>query len=186
MDDADRVTLPSIAGAGASIAHPPMHWQPLPPRARAVFVVGALLPALGVACGLAFVLGLVVLRTLLDVDTALALPLAFGVLLPLAALLAVALGRRLHRRLAWRVDEGGLTVRRGAWWLRETHVPATRVQHLDLTRGPLQRRRALATLVLHTAGTRMGAVTVPNLDETDAERLRDALARQHAVDADDA
>lgn len=161
-------------------------WQPLPSRARGLFVAMALGPAIGIACGLSVPMALVVLHGLLEVPRTLAFALAFGTALPLAVMLAVGLGRRLHRRLLWRVDAGGLTVRRGAWWLRETHVPATRVQHLDLTRGPLQRRRALATLVLHTAGTRMGAVTVPNLDDADAERLRDALARQHAHDADDA
>ena len=60
---------------------------------------------------------------------------------------------------------------------RETRVPATRVQHLDLKRGPLQRGRSLATLVVHTAGTRHSAVTVPHLDADDAERLRDRLSR---------
>ena len=62
-------------------------------------------------------------------------------------------------------------------------MPATRVQHLDLKRGPLQRRRDLATLVVHTAGTRHSAVTVPHLDADDAERLRDRLGRQ--IDHDD-
>lgn len=185
-----------MADADLAAAPPPLHgptpevdsggWQPLPERARGLFVAAVLGPSIGIACGLSVPTALVVLHGLLDVGRPLAFALAFGIALPLAALLAFGLGRRLHRRLLWRTDAGGLTVRRGAWWLRETHVPATRVQHLDLTRGPLQRRRALATLVLHTAGTRMGAVTVPNLDEADAERLRDALARQHAHDADDA
>jgi membrane protein YdbS with pleckstrin-like domain len=62
-------------------------------------------------------------------------------------------------------------------------VPASRVQHLDLKRGPLQRRYGLATLVIHTAGTRHSAVAVSGLDAADAERLRDRLA--HQVDDDD-
>ena len=46
-----------------------------------------------------------------------------------------------------------------------------------------QRRRNLATLVIHTAGTRHSAVTVPHLDAEDAQRLRDLLGRQ--IDHDD-
>ena len=41
-----------------------------------------------------------------------------------------------------------------------------------------------STLVVHTAGTRMAAVSVSGLDAEDAERLRERLATQ--VDHDDA
>ena len=68
-------------------------------------------------------------------------------------------------------------------WQRETRVPASRVQHLDLRHGPLERRWRLATLVVHTAGSRFSSVTVTGLDADDAERLRDRLARQ--LDNDD-
>jgi hypothetical protein len=57
------------------------------------------------------------------------------------------------------------------------------VQHLDLKRGPLERRYGLATLVIHTAGTRDSAVNVEGLEDADAEHLRDRLARQ--MDHDD-
>jgi len=60
------------------------------------------------------------------------------------------------------------------------------VQHLDLKRGPLQRRYGLATLVIHTAGTRHSVVSIGGLDADDAERLRDQLAHQVDDDGDDA
>ena len=69
-------------------------------------------------------------------------------------------------------------------WQLETRIPISRVQHLDLRRGPLERRAGLATLIVHTAGTRMSAVTVSGLDEVDAERLRDTLSHQLDQDAD--
>ena len=50
-------------------------------------------------------------------------------------------------------------------------------------RGPLQRGLRLATLVIHTAGTRMATVAVAGLDSDDAERLRDRLSRP--LDRDD-
>jgi membrane protein YdbS with pleckstrin-like domain len=102
----------------------------------------------------------------------------------LVAMLGLWVGFRQFRHIAWRLDDDGLAIRRGRMFQRETRVPATRVQHLDLKRGPWQRRRRLATLVVHTAGTRHSAVTVPHLDENDAEHLRDALGRQ--IDRDDA
>ena len=42
----------------------------------------------------------------------------------------------------------------------------------------------LATLVIHTAGTRLNAVAVRGLGVAEAERLRDALARVTADDDD--
>ncbi len=69
-------------------------------------------------------------------------------------------------------------MRRGHLWQSESHVPVSRVQHLDLRRGPLERAAGLATLTVHTAGTRLNTVAITRLDQTDAERLRDRLARQ--------
>jgi membrane protein YdbS with pleckstrin-like domain len=113
------------------------------------------------------------------------LPGPVGALIAASAVAAFAvwLGFRQFRYIAWRLDDEGLAIRRGRMFQRETRVPATRVQHLDLKRGPWQRKRGLATLVVHTAGTRHSAVTLPHLDADDAERLRDVLGRQ--VDRDD-
>jgi membrane protein YdbS with pleckstrin-like domain len=104
--------------------------------------------------------------------------------LVLGVAFALWLGVKQYRYTYWRLDEDGLAIRRGRMWQRETRVPATRVQHLDIKRGPLQRRRHLSTLVVHTAGTRHSAVTLPHLDADDAQRLRDRLGRQLDLDDD--
>lgn len=153
----------------------PAAWQPLPRRARALMMlsmVGMFMPAVPVA-------------VIVAASTDVASPIVAGIG---AFLLALALGTwrgaRQYACFAWRLDDDGLAVRRGTLWQSETRVPATRVQHLDLKRGPLQRRRTLATLVVHTAGTRMSTVTVAHLDDGDAERLRDVLSRR-VDDVDD-
>ncbi|MFT4257648.1 MAG: PH domain-containing protein [Pseudoxanthomonas sp.] len=94
------------------------------------------------------------------------------------------LGWKRHRRTTWKLDDTGFAVRRGRLWQTETRVPTSRVQHLDLKRGPLERMAKLATLVVHTAGTRMPAVSISGLDDADAEWLRDKLARQIDHDGD--
>lgn len=153
----------------------PTGWQPLPPRALPLSVIGGALPLAMPAA----VAGAIIARVFDVASPWLAAPaLALA-----AALFGAWLGFKQHRSTAWRLDDEGLAVRRGRFWQRETRVPITRVQHLDLKRGPLQRSRRLATLVVHTAGTRHGAVTVPNLDADDAEHLRDRLGRQ--IDRDD-
>lgn len=166
----------SDPGASTPLATaPPSDWQPLPARARALFLIGSVpgfaLPA--AAAGFAFAAVTDWVPPWLATPAGLLLGLAFG----------AWLGVKRHKHTHWRLDEAGLEVRRGRLWQRETRVPVTRVQHLDLKRGPLQRRRNLATLVVHTAGTEHSAVSVPNLDADDAERLRDRLSRQ--IDHDD-
>ena len=149
-------------------------WQSLPARARLLFAVSRALPIAGPAAMLGMLAGhLLDQSRILGALAGVVVGLAFG----------AWIGARQFRHVAWRLDEDGLAIRRGRMWQRETRVPATRVQHLDLNRGPWQRRRRLATLVVHTAGTRHSAVSVPHLDDDDAQRLRDVLGRQ--IDRDD-
>lgn len=154
---------------------PAPDWQPLPPRARSLFVLTDV-AVLGV--GLAFAFGMA--AQALDVVAPL---LAAAIGLAVGIVVGSWSGARRHRRTFWLLDAEGFALLRGNLWRRETRVPASRVQHLDLKHGPLERRWHLATLVVHTAGSRMSAVSVSGLDEGDAERLRDRLARQ--LDHDD-
>ncbi|WP_282298217.1 PH domain-containing protein [Stenotrophomonas sp. PS02289] len=100
-----------------------------------------------------------------------------------AVLLGAGFGFRRQRRTWWRLDAQGLGVRRDLMWQLDTRVPLSRVQHLDLRRGPIERAAGLATLVVHTAGSRFSAVSLSGLDHADAEHLRDTLGRQ--LDQDD-
>jgi len=149
-------------------------WQVMPVRA-------ARLAALEGAGGGLFVPG----ALLAGLSAWLGWPLLLAPLwLLLGAGVGAALAWRRVRRTRWRLDAQGLGLRRDLLWHLETRVPLSRVQHLDLRRGPLERRAGLATLIVHTAGTRMSAVVVSGLDDADAEYLRDTLAHQLDQDAD--
>jgi membrane protein YdbS with pleckstrin-like domain len=82
---------------------------------------------------------------------------------------------RRWQSTAWKLDDTGLHLRRGRMWRREVLVPLTRVQHLDIERGPIERRYGLASLVVHTAGTRQHALRLAGLPDAEATALRDAL-----------
>lgn len=173
----DSEPSPADASGPAAEALPAQAgWQRLPPRAQVLFVLGNL-----VGYGIAAVAALVPVGLLLPWD-GLKLPLSVA-LLVLLPLLGVWLARKQYRHTWWRLDAQGFALRRGRMWQQETRVPTSRVQHLDLKRGPLERRFGLATLAIHTAGTRHSAVVVGGLDVDDAERLRDILGRQ--IDGDD-
>ena len=91
------------------------------------------------------------------------------------AILAYAWPRARYRRPRYRVDERGLTIRRGIFWRSETFIPRTRVQHTDVVQGPLQRLYELATLIVHTAGTQDASVGLSGLSYSAALPIRDFL-----------
>lgn len=85
-----------------------------------------------------------------------------------------------RRYKAWGYDAGEeeLHVQSGIWVKSRTVVPYGRVQHIDVSQGPVERRYGVGTLTLHTAGTRGSAVSLPGLQMEDAERLRDEIRAQ--------
>jgi membrane protein YdbS with pleckstrin-like domain len=104
--------------------------------------------------------------------------LASGVV-PLIAILVVAIApQRIYQRLLYGLTERLLQVVRGWLFHTDTIVPFVRVQHLDVTRGPLDKLFGTATLVIHTAGTRNSIVTVPGLAPDRAAEIRDII-REH-------
>lgn len=153
-------------------------WRPLPPRARTLFLLGD-----GLGWSVAAFAAAIGIAVLLPRPMP-AMPLALAALLLLPAW-GVWMALRRYRFTRWLVDDTGFGYRRGRMWRIETRIPRTRVQHVDLKHGPLERAFRLATLVVHTAGTRESAVAVPGLDADEAARLRDLLARQIDEDDDD-
>jgi uncharacterized protein len=84
----------------------------------------------------------------------------------------------VHRRfLAWGYAErdDDLLVRRGVLVRRTSVVPYGRMQYVDVTAGPLDRRLGLARVTLHTAAAASDA-SIPGLPAAEATRLRDRLA----------
>ena len=144
-------------------------WRGLPTAARTLFMLSGALVALPAAFA-----ARIAVRVL-------GLPWPWTTTALVAALIggwAAWLGLRRYRHTRWRLDGEGFSLRKGRMWQSEVRVPINRVQHLDLRRGPLERRYGLATLVIHTAGTRDSSVNVGGLADADAEALRDELARQ--------
>lgn len=80
-----------------------------------------------------------------------------------------------YRFASYRVDGNGLEIARGVHWHTITNVPRSRVQHTDVSQGPIERRYGLGTLIVYTAGTDHSRVTLSGLDFTLAQRLRTHL-----------
>jgi membrane protein YdbS with pleckstrin-like domain len=88
-----------------------------------------------------------------------------------------------YRHTWYRVDENGVEIGRGRFWQRLITVPHARVQHIDVVRGPIERRFGLATLVVYTAGHEHSEIKVEGLSHEAALGLRERLVKEKGLDA---
>jgi membrane protein YdbS with pleckstrin-like domain len=86
----------------------------------------------------------------------------------------------VYGHASYRVDESGLEIHRGVYWRTITSVPRSRIQHTDVSQGPLERRYGLGTLLVYTAGTQHSEVKLTGLELTVARGIR-----AHLLPSDD-
>jgi len=145
--------------------------QHVDPAAITVWRWESALTALVAACALAVPLG--------PMSPSVAVTIGVAVIV-LGALFAWSWPVARYRRLTYAVDGLGLTIQQGVWWRVQIALPRVRIQHSDVSQGPLQRRYGLATLKLYTAGSRFTKVELEGLRHEDAIALRDTLlSRTH-------
>jgi membrane protein YdbS with pleckstrin-like domain len=78
---------------------------------------------------------------------------------------------------AWRysIREHDVVMEHGVLWRVIRSVPRLRIQHVDISRDPLDRILGLATVTLYTAGSGGEAASIPGLTPERAEALREEL-----------
>jgi uncharacterized protein len=87
------------------------------------------------------------------------------------------------RHTFYMLDDDGIEIRSGVWWRAVTSVPRSRVQHIDVTQGPIERSYDLGRLVIFTAGTDHSRVELPGLNYRMAFLLRNHLLPRGTDDA---
>lgn len=85
-----------------------------------------------------------------------------------------------YRHLRFGVDETGIAIESGVIWRSRIALPRVRIQHTDVSQGPLERRYGIGTLKMYTAGSRHTQIELPGLRHEDAIALRDALLAEGA------
>ena len=98
-----------------------------------------------------------------------------GLTLALSVVSVVFLVSGRWRRWGYAFTDRELHVAHGWFTQRHTIVPVSRVQHIDVSQGPLERGAGVATLSLHTAGTERNLVILPGISRQRAEEIRDVI-----------
>jgi len=88
---------------------------------------------------------------------------------------AVVMPRLHHKFTSFRADAQGLEIRSGVLWRSVVTVARSRIQHLDVTQGPIERNYGLGRLHVHTAGTHDATITLWGIAQETAKALRDDL-----------
>lgn len=90
----------------------------------------------------------------------------------LVVLLALIWAPRRYRLTGYCLRQHDLHLRTGALWQSTTSVTFSRIQHLEVTQGPLERLLGLARLLVYTAGGSGQDLAIPGLQRAHADQLR--------------
>jgi membrane protein YdbS with pleckstrin-like domain len=158
-------------GGGDLLASPTGSWSPVSPRLasarRLVLIASATVSAL--------VWGLLTIGLGGRATSVLVAVCVVGVLVIVAAtVFGVVLIGRVVAAWGYALGDDIAYIRRGRLFRQVTAVPYARLQYVDVTAGPLDRRFGLASLRLHTASASTDA-HIPGLPEATARNLRDTL-----------
>ena len=66
--------------------------------------------------------------------------------------------------ISYAIRQHDIVLKSGVFWRKETIQPLKRVQHVELTQGPIDKRYGLAKIKLFSAGTAMSTYVIPGLE----------------------
>ncbi|MCZ6641984.1 MAG: PH domain-containing protein [Gammaproteobacteria bacterium] len=95
----------------------------------------------------------------------------WGSVLSLMAILDLYLFKAA-RAIKYSIRAHDLVLKSGLFWRKEVIQPIRRIQHVELKRGPLEKRMGLASISLFSAGTSGATFTIPGLRLITAARIR--------------
>lgn len=98
-----------------------------------------------------------------------------GPVLLIALALIIRIPMRRYSARGYQMSADRLRVVRGVLMRSDTVVPFSRVQHIDVHQGPVERFFGIATLTLHTAGNHNASVALPGLGEPLAREMREDI-----------
>ncbi len=85
-------------------------------------------------------------------------------------------------RKGYQLRTRDIVFRKGLWWQQETIIPFVRIQHSEVTQGPLGRLLGFSTLKLFTAGGSKSDLSIPALSTETAQKLENFVSQKAGID----
>lgn len=141
----------------------------LHPNYRLVMRIGAIFA--GLAITVAAIIAEAALRDNFDLPTGIIMLPAVAI----ALFLVIRIPNARFNARGYQISRDRLRVVRGVMWHSDTVVPFSRVQHIDVDQGPIERALDIATMTLHTAGSHNASVSLPGLGHELAVQMREEI-----------
>lgn len=74
--------------------------------------------------------------------------------------------------------ERDITYSKGWLFHSVTTIPFNRIQHSDVSQGPIERKFKLSTLKIYTAGGSSSDLSIPGLEAGEAQILREFISKK--------
>lgn len=82
---------------------------------------------------------------------------------------------KILKRLKYVLHDEDIQLQKGYLYWRQLAIAANRIQHIEVTQGPLERFLGLASLVIYTAGSIGSDMKLPGLNLRTAQEIRARL-----------
>lgn len=148
------------------------NWRSLDPKVRMVWRLSALISGVSSGAFLLFLEWLIMRKVT-------GYPLPFG-LWGVAGLVLFGLPGLIFANLSfknakYRLGEDDLAYAKGIFWKSERYVNRARIQHVDITAGPVSRFLGLVEVGVHVGTGATSAISISGLTPEIAEHLKKAL-----------
>ena len=107
--------------------------------------------------------------------------LAIGALLIFSLLLV----RSVFRKKSYAIRQKDIIYKKGLFWQSSTVIPFNRVQHCEVSQGPIDRYFNLAELKIFTAGGASSDLTIDGLLPETANRIKDFIVTKTGMDEEE-
>jgi membrane protein YdbS with pleckstrin-like domain len=88
-------------------------------------------------------------------------------------------------RKGYAVRQRDILYKTGLFWRKTVILPFIRIQHSEVTHGPIDRMYKLASLKLFTAGGSTSDLSIPGLLDVEAHKLKDYIAQKTDLDEEE-
>lgn len=86
-----------------------------------------------------------------------------------------------YRNWRFALRENELLIKYGVIWRTRRSIPRSRIQHVDLHSGPVDRMLGVVQVSVYTAGSLAAVASIPGIDPGLGEALREELLRTSSV-----
>ena len=91
-------------------------------------------------------------------------------------ILSMVLAGKQYEMAGYAVREHDVAHKEGVWWRTVTIIPFNRMQHCEISQGPIQNVFGLATLRVFTAGGTSSDLAIDGLEHEEAKKIKDFIA----------